>query len=333
MTANYDLLARLTDRDFGIFFESISTPLSKRDISVTFSNRKYVAPSNLEKEIERRIGSMKKLSKEKAFEFFDDRVARLDDWSFNKNSNDEHIMLKLHFSETSYYYFAAMNLSLDEPVISLAGKNRRHSCDKNSQFTLRDLLGEKCFDLKGSRLPNPLSVNMSVVIISSSSKSGYESNLKPKIILSRRGTSHTLEAPGTLSCLIGGTISIGEGDIDAAGNPDPFKTVIREAKEELNLEFDDDQISNNNIIFFGLGRNMSNLKPELYGEVIISGITEKEVIQAWKNAKDREESNDLIFEDLEESRIRAMINQNNLWSPVGRTATIASLRNRSRTCR
>ena len=117
MTANYDFLARLTDRDFGIFFESILTPLTKRDISVTFSSRKYVLPSYLVKEIKRRIESIKKLSKEKAFDFFDDRVARLDDWSFNKN-NDERIMLKLHFSETSYYYFAAMNLSLDEPVIT-----------------------------------------------------------------------------------------------------------------------------------------------------------------------------------------------------------------------
>ena len=44
---------------------------------------------------------MKKLSKEKAFEFFDDRVARLDNWSFNKNSNNQHLVLKLHFSETS----------------------------------------------------------------------------------------------------------------------------------------------------------------------------------------------------------------------------------------
>ena len=323
----------MSDSDFGILFESISTPLAKQDISVTFSNRKYEAPNCLKKEIKRRIESMKKLSKEKGFKFFDDRVARLDNWSINKNSNNRRLMLKLHFSETSYYYYTAMNLGLDEPVIEIADKTKRYSCDKNSQFTIRELLGEKYFDLKGSILPNPLSVNMSVVLISSSSKSGYEPKLKPKIILSKRSKSHTLEACGTLSCLIGGTISIGEGDKDAAGNPDPLRTVIREAKEELNLELNDDEINKNNIIFFGLGRNMSNLKPELYGEVLISGVTEKEVVQSWKNAKDREESNDLIFEDLEESRIRSMIKQNNLWSPVGRTATSASLKNSSRRCR
>ena len=33
------------------------------------------------------------------------------------------------------------------------------------------------------------------------------------------------------------------------------------------------------IILFCLGRNMINLKPVLYGEVLISGISEKEVYQ------------------------------------------------------
>ena len=74
---------------------------------------------------------------------------------------------------------------------------------------------------------------------------------------------------------------------------------------------------------------MSNLKPELYGEVLISGTTEKELYQAWENAKDKEESKNLIFEDVKGSRIQTMIHQNDGWSPVGRTATVASLKKRS----
>ena len=116
--------------------------------------------------------------------------------------------------------------------------------------------------------------------------------------------------------------------MDATGNPDCFKTVVREAKEELSLDLHD-EFNDNNIVFFGLGRNMSNLKPELYGEILISGITEKEIVQSWKNAKDKEESMNLIFEDINGSRLRTMIKQNNRWSPVGRRATIASLSNRS----
>ena len=154
--------------------------------------------------------------------------------------------------------------------------------NKRSQNTLRSLLDEIPNDLRSSRLPDPLSVNMSVILNSPSSKS----NPTQKIILSKRDQSHTLEAPGTLSCLIGGTVSIGEGDIDGSGNPDIFKTVIREAKEELSLDLYD-ELKNNRIVFYGLGRNISNLKPELYGEVLISGITEKEFYQAWKMLKIR----------------------------------------------
>ncbi len=318
---------KLKDSDFHILFESIPTPLTKKNISVTFSDKKYKIPDSLVKEITRRVESIEKHSTEEGFEFFNDKVARLDDWSFDKKKNDEDVMLKLHFSATSYYYFAAMNLGLDEPVTS-TDKNGRNYYDKRSQFTLRDLLGERPNDLKGSKLPNPLSVNISVVLVLSSLESGHEPNLKQKIILSKRSKSHTLEAQGTLSCLIGGTVSIGEGNIDAAGNPDPFKTVIREAKEELSLDLGD-EFNSNNIVFFGLGRNMTNLKPELYGEVVISGMTEKEFVNGWKNAKDKAESNDLLFEDINGFRIRTMIKQNNRWSPVGRTATIASLRNRS----
>lgn len=315
----------MIDSDFLILFESILTPVKKQDISVTFSGRKYELPSYLVNEITTRIKSIKKHSKIKGFDFFDDRVARLDDWSFNKNDDDG--ILRLHFSETSYYYFAAMNLGLDEQVTTF-DNNKNYYHDKINPVTLRHLLGERSNDLKNSKLPNPLSINMSVLLVSPSSKSGNKSDLKPKIILSKRSKSHTLEAQGTLSCLIGGTISIGEGDMDAMGNPDPFKTVVREAKEELSLDLYD-EFNDNNIVFFGLGRNMSNLKPELYGEILISGTTEKEIIQSWKNAKDKEESMNLIFEDINGSRLRSMIKQNNHWSPVGRRATIASLKNRN----
>lgn len=309
------------DHDFLILFESISRPITRQNVSTTFCYSKYEVPGHLIKEITSRIKSIKRHSKKEGFEFFDDRIARLDDWHF---SNGDVEMLTLHFSETSYYYFAAMNLRLDEPVATI-DNNKGYYHGKGKQPTLRDLLKERSKYLRNSKLPNPLSANMSVVLTSSLSKSESESSLKSKLILSKRSRSYTLEAQGNLSCLIGGTISIKEGDIDSAGNPDPFKTVIREAKEELSLNLDD---FNSNIIFYGLGRNLSNLKPELYGEVLLYDITEKEFNQAWNNAKDKEESQELIFEDIAASHIRTMIKES-YWSPVGRTATIASLRHRS----
>ena len=117
-----------------------------------------------------------------------------------------------------------MNLGLDEPV-------RTMDSDKSSQISLRNLLGETPDDLKGSSLANPLSVNMSVILVSPSSKSGYKSNPTHKIVLSKRGRSRPLEAQGALSSLIGGTISIGEGDLDDSGNPDIFKTVSGKQKK------------------------------------------------------------------------------------------------------
>jgi hypothetical protein len=120
----------LTDSDFLILFESISIPITSRNISVTFSDKKYEVPGYLEKEITKRIESIKNHSKAEGFEFFDDKVARLDDWSLS--NKDDARTLSLDFSETSYYYFAAMNLGLDEPVTII-------DSNKSSQFTLRPI--------------------------------------------------------------------------------------------------------------------------------------------------------------------------------------------------
>ena len=204
--------------NFLILFECVSNPITSGNVSVSFTDKKYEVPDYLEDEIAKRIDSIKKHSTQEGFEFFDDKVARLDDWCLNKEYDAQ--TLRLDFSETSYYYFAAMNLGLDEPVTDVSSKN---------QNSLRSLLDEIPNDLKSSRLPNPLSVNMSVILNSPSSKS----NPTQKIVLSKRHQSHTLEAPGTLSCLIGGTVSIGEGDIDGSGNPDIFQNSHPGSKRRI----------------------------------------------------------------------------------------------------
>ena len=77
---------KLTDSDFLILFESISIPITSRNVAVTFSNKKFEVPDYLKDEITKRIESIKKHSEVEGFEFFDDKVARLDDWSLNKNT-------------------------------------------------------------------------------------------------------------------------------------------------------------------------------------------------------------------------------------------------------
>ena len=78
---------KLIDSDFLILSESISIPFTRRNISVTFSDKKYQVPDYLEKEITKRIESINKHSKAEGFEFFDDKVARLDDWSLDKKDS------------------------------------------------------------------------------------------------------------------------------------------------------------------------------------------------------------------------------------------------------
>ena len=91
-------------------------------------------PDYLKDEITKRIESIKKHSVVEGFEFFDDKVARLDDWSLNKKYDAR--TLRLDFSETSYYHFAAMNLGLDEPATTVYN-------NKSSQNTLRSLLARR----------------------------------------------------------------------------------------------------------------------------------------------------------------------------------------------
>lgn len=76
---------------------------------------------------------------------------------------------------------------------------------------------------------------------------------------------------------IAGSLSIQEGDMNFSGIPDPFSTIVREAKEELGVS-----ISTSDIKFFGLGRELPTLKPELIGEINIS-LKEKEFLQIQKD--------------------------------------------------
>jgi hypothetical protein len=72
---------------------------------------------------------------------------------------------------------------------------------------------------------------------------------------------------------IGGSLSIKEGDINFSGLPDPSRTIVRETKEELGVS-----ISTTDIKFFGLGRDLITLKPELIGQVSLN-LKEKDLLQ------------------------------------------------------
>jgi hypothetical protein len=56
---------KLTDSDFLTLFESISIPITSRNVSVTFSDKKFEVPDYLEDEITKRIKSIKAFKSER----------------------------------------------------------------------------------------------------------------------------------------------------------------------------------------------------------------------------------------------------------------------------
>jgi hypothetical protein len=236
-----------------------------------------------------RIDHLIELSRKKDFTFFDDVLGRLDGAIMHSNK------LLLKFSKASYFYFAALNKGLDLPLWSTS----------NTTTTLRDLLNEDPYDLHSSVLPNPLGVVSSLIL-----------EPENKVVLTIH-SSRNFEGSGMISAPVGGSLSIKEGDIDLSGLPDPFRTVAREANEELGVS-----ISTTDIKFFGLGRDLTTLKPELIGQIFLN-LKEKELLEIQKNrAKDEWEIERQIIASSEE--IPKFLSMNN-WSSAGWVSTYLSI--------
>jgi 8-oxo-dGTP pyrophosphatase MutT (NUDIX family) len=268
------------DQDFHLF---------PHDLLTEYNDSEYSPPRFLVDEARTRIDHLIELSRKKDFTFFDDVLGRLDGAIMHSNK------LLLKFSKASYFYFAALNKGLDLPLWSTP----------DTTTTLRDLLNEDPYDLHSSVLPNPLGVVSSLIL-----------EPENKVVLTIH-SSRNFEGSGMISAPVGGSLSIKEGDIDLSGLPDPFRTVAREANEELGLS-----ISATDIKFFGLGRDLITLKPELIGQIFLN-LKEKELLEIQKNrAKDEWEIERQIIASSEE--IPKFLSMNN-WSPAGWVSTYLSV--------
>jgi hypothetical protein len=263
--------------------------LFPHDLLTEYNDSEYSPPRFLVDEARTRIDHLIELSRKKDFIFFDDVLGRLDGDIMHSNK------LLLKFSKASYFYFAALNKGLDLPLWSTP----------DTITTLRDLLNEDPYDLHSSVLPNPLGVVSSLIL-----------EPENKVVLTIH-SSRNFEGSGTISAPVGGSLSIKEGDIDLSGLPDPFRTVAREINEELGVS-----ISTTDIKFFGLGRDLTTLKPELIGQIFLN-LKEKELLEIQKNrAKDEWEIERQIIADSEE--ISKFLSMNN-WSPPGWVSTYLSV--------
>jgi hypothetical protein len=262
--------------------------LLPQDLLAEYNDSDYSPPQYLLDETQTRIEHLIEWSKKKDFTFFDDILGRVDDAIMHSNK------LLLKFSKTSYFHFAALNKGLDLPLSNLS----------STTTTLRELLNEDPYDLHSSVLPNPLGVVTSLIL-----------EPENKIVLTIH-SSRNFEGSGMITAPVGGSLSIKEGDIDFSGLPDPFQTIAREANEELGVN-----ISTTDVKFFGLGRDLTTLKPMLIGQIFLN-LKEKELLQIQKNdAKDEWEIERQIIADSDQ--IPKLLSMNN-WSPPGWVSTYLS---------
>lgn len=259
----------------------------QQNLAVEYNNCDYSPPQSLIDETRIRIENLVERSKKEDFTFFDDILGRVDDVSMQANN------LLLRFSKTRYFHFAALNKGLDLPLLGV------------SDVTLRDFLNEDPYDLRSSMLPNPLGIVTSLIL-----------EPENKVVLTIH-SNRNFEGSGMMAAPIGGSLSIKAGDVNFAGLPDPFSTVAREANEELGIN-----INTSDIKFFGFGRELATLKPELIGEIYLD-LKEKEFLQIQKNqAKDEWEIEREFIADREE--ILNFLSINN-WSPPAWATTYLSV--------
>ena len=258
----------------------------QQNLVVEYNNCEYSPPQSLIDETRIRIENLVERSKKEGFTFFDDILGRVDDVSMQANK------LLLRFSKTRYFHFAALNKGLDLPLLGV------------SDVTLRDFLNEDPYDLSSSMLPNPLGIVTSLIL-----------EPENKVVLTIH-SNRNFEGSGMMAAPIGGSLSIKAGDVNFSGLPDPFSTVAREANEELGIN-----INTSDIKFFGFGRELATLKPELIGEIYLD-LKEKEFLQIQKDqAKDEWEIERLFIADREE--ILNFLSINN-WSPPAWATTYLS---------
>ena len=262
--------------------------LLQQDLLVEYNNSAYSPPQSLIDETRARIEHLIQCSKKEGFTFFDDVLGKVD----NVMMLSDKVLLK--FSKTSYFHFAALNRGLDLPLLHMSGNT-----------TLRSFLNEDPYDLHSSILPNPLGVVTSLVL-----------EPENKIVFTIHSNS-TFEGSGMMTAPIGGSLSIKENDLNFSGLPDPFRTIVREAKEELGIS-----IRTTDIKFFGLGRDLITLKPELIGQVSLN-LKEKDLLDIQKNrAKDSWEIERQFIAHPEE--ILKYLGVKN-WSPSAWVSTYLSV--------
>jgi hypothetical protein len=166
-------------------------------------------------------------------------MVRLDNYEIGlSDPGDEPWPLILHVSLTDYFDMMVTNRSLDTRL-------------PGSGSLLRDTYALDPVDFTGSRLANPLAVNLSIVTKKDS-----------KIYVAKRG-SKVATNPNGFGPAVSGTANP-LFDLDGSRKYDPFLTALRESYEEVTQPY---RPNRSDITIFGLARTATYYFPFLFGEL------------------------------------------------------------------
>ena len=200
------------------------------------SFRKYQLPDDVAIEAESRLETIKSNLKNKMF--VNNPQVRLCDFHYggaNESGGLTDLPLRLELGWTEYFH------------TRLTNQERGHRLPDGQSIELK--YGRELDDLSDSQLSNPIATNMSVVTSDG------------KIFLSTRGKKVAWN-PGELQPAVSGDGQ--PEDLDENGTYDPFRTAMREAREECIGDF---PVTRQHVTFFGLARTRGTQFPFLFGEI------------------------------------------------------------------
>lgn len=180
-------------------------------------------------------------------QLFDGPLGRLVDFSRQSGS------LLLTLQPTSYRVFSTTNLELGTPMIPQA--------EGRGRLSIRQLAGEKVFQLSSPFLANPLNV---IAMIVSTDGVTFVPQRSPSVY----------ERPGTLQASVGGAVTVGEH---------PAAALRRETSEEWGIEAEEDEVA-----FYALGISRSTGEPDLLG-VVRPRLDARQICQAHARHACRDE--------------------------------------------